>query len=69
MPVTFKTVAGASIIVAIIVSIGSVLSGKPSIVIIKVSDIVPPPIGTAETKIVAKSAIKIILKPQKTISE
>ena len=42
--------------VAIIVRIGSAPIGKPSIVIIKVSDIVPPPIGTAVTKSVATRA-------------
>ena len=54
-PVTFNTVAGASIIVAIIVSIGREYIGNPNNVIINISDIVPPPIGTAVTRSVASS--------------
>ena len=46
-PTTFNIVAGASIIVAIIVSIGNAATGYPIILIISISDIVPPPIGTA----------------------
>ena len=40
-PTTFNIVAGGSIIVAIIVSIPSEAIGKPNIVIINVSEIVP----------------------------
>lgn len=46
-PVTFKRVAGASIIVAIIVSIGKADTGNPISFNISISDIVPPPIGAA----------------------
>lgn len=60
-PVTLSTVAGASIIVAIAVKIGKVLTGKPRRVIINNSDIVPPPIGIAVTKSVLIRAINIIL--------
>lgn len=59
-PTTLSVVAGGSIIVAITVNIGRVASGKPSEVIINVSDIVPPPIGTAVTNIVAIRAVVII---------
>ncbi len=58
-PTTFSIVAGASIIVAIIVSIGRAATGYPIIVIISISDIVPPPIGTAVTNKVASNAIPI----------
>ena len=46
-PTTFNIVAGGSIIVAIIVNIGSAATGNPIIVRIIISDIVPPPTGTA----------------------
>ena len=53
-PTTLSIVAGGSIIVAIIVNIGSAATGYPiivmisisDIVMISISDIVPPPIGT-----------------------
>ena len=48
-------------IVAIIVSIPKDEIGNPNIVIINVSDIVPPPIGTAVTSNVASNAMPIIL--------
>ena len=60
-PTTFNIVAGGSIIVAIIVNIPSVAIGKPSIVMIKVSEIVPPPIGKAVISSVASNAIPNIL--------
>lgn len=60
-PVTFNKVAGASITAAIIVSIGSADTGKPREVIINISDIVPPPIGTAVTSRVANKEISNIL--------
>ena len=44
-PTTFNKVAAGSIIVATIVKIGSAVSGNPIIVIISISDIVPPPIA------------------------
>ena len=50
-------VAGASIIVAMIVKIGKAATGYPIIVIINISDIVPPPIGTAVTNKLANNAI------------
>ena len=46
-PTTFNIVAGASMIVAIIVNIGKTPALYPIIVIIIISEIVPPPIGTA----------------------
>ena len=52
-PTTFNTVAGQSIIVAIIVSIGNAATGYPIMLNIIISDIVPPPIGTAVTNNVA----------------
>ena len=55
-PTTFNIVAGGSIIVAIIVNIGNAETGNPSIVNINISDIVPPPIGTAVTRSVATRA-------------
>ena len=42
--------------VAIMVRSGSDATGKPNIVIISISDIVPPPIGTAVTSNVASNA-------------
>ena len=55
-PTTFSIVAGASIIVAIIVNIGNAAAGYPIIVIINISEIVPPPIGTAViNKLASKS--------------
>lgn len=48
-PITFNNVAGGSIIVAIIVNIGNAATGNPIIVNIIISEIVPPPIGTAVT--------------------
>ena len=58
-PTTFNKVAAGSIIVATIVKIGSAVSGNPIIVIISVSDIVPPPTGIAVTKSVEISATNI----------
>ena len=55
-PTTLSIVAGGSIIVAIIVKIGSAATGYPIIVIISISEIVPPPIGTAVTSKFASSA-------------
>ena len=55
-PTTLSIVAGASIIVAIIVNIGSAATGYPIIVIINISEIVPPPIGTAVTNKFASNA-------------
>ena len=54
-PVTFNSVAAGSIIVAIIVSIGSDASGNPISDIIIISDMVPPPTGTA---VISRFAIK-----------
>ena len=48
-------------IVAIIVKIGNVPRGYPNILIISISEIVPPPIGTALTKRVATKEINITL--------
>ena len=48
-------------IVAIIVSIPREEIGKPNKVIINVSEIVPPPIGTAVTNKVARSATPTIV--------
>ena len=59
-PTTFKTVAGASIIAAIIVKIGSDDNGNPNKVIISISLIDPPPTGTALIKSVAISETNTI---------
>ena len=60
-PTTFKTVAGASIIVAIIERIGKADDGKPRICKINISDIVPPPIGTAViSNVESKDTPKIV---------
>ncbi len=53
-PTTFNRVAAGSMIVAIIVRIGKAVNGKPIIVRIRVSDIVPPPTGTAVISNVAR---------------
>ena len=55
-PTTFNNVAGGSIIVAMIVRIGKAVNGNPIIVRINVSEIVPPPTGTAVTRSVASKA-------------
>ena len=55
-PTTLSKVAGASIIVAIIVKIGKAEVEYPIIEMINISDIVPPPIGTAVTNNVASRA-------------
>ena len=55
-PRAFNIVAGASVIVAIIVRIGNAAVGNPSNVMIKSSEIVPPPTGTA---LINKVAIKL----------
>ena len=52
---------------AIIVNIARVDIGKPSIVIISVSDIVPPPIGTAVISRVARSATPSILSDEMSL--
>ena len=49
---------------AIIVKIGNADTGKPNIVIINISDIVPPPIGTAVTSNVARRAIPNIFSEE-----
>lgn len=54
-PTTFSIVAGGSIIVAMIVKIGRALALYPIIVNIIISEMVPPPIGTA---VINKLAIK-----------
>ena len=61
-PTTFSTVAGASIIVAIIVKIGNAFTGKPINVNIIISEIVPPPIGTAVTNKVTSNHTTNTLK-------
>ena len=55
-------VAGGSIIVAMIVSIGNAATGYPIIVIISISEIVPPPIGTAVTNKLASKATPNTIK-------
>ena len=52
-PTTFNTVAGASITVAMIVKIGRAAAGNPIKEMINISEIVPPPTGTAVTSRVA----------------
>ena len=66
-PTTFNIVAGGSIIVAIIVKIGNADTGKPSMVIINISDIVPPPIGTAVTSNVARRATPNIFNEETSL--
>ena len=60
-PTTFNIVAGASMIVAIIVYIGKTPALYPIIVIIIISEIVPPPIGTAVINNVATKDTNSIL--------
>ena len=61
-PTTFNIVTGGSIIVAIIVNIGNAATGYPIIVIISISEIVPPPIGTAVIRRFASNATPNINK-------
>ena len=55
-PKELSIVAGASVIVAIMVRIGRAAIGNPSKVIISISLIVPPPTGTAVIKRLATIA-------------
>ena len=61
-PTTFNIVAGGSMIVAMIVRIGRAALGKPIIDKIIISEIVPPPIGTAVISRLAIIAVIMIWK-------